>query len=106
MLRRPPRSTLFPYTTLFRSVPYGPFDTGGGGNVFLSVQNEREFERFCDLVLQNPALKSDPKFSSSPARAANRAAMHAEIEKAFLKKTAPDVIERLEKASIANAQLN
>src|SRR5260370_27506617 len=25
MIRRPPRSTLFPYTTLFRSLPY-PFD--------------------------------------------------------------------------------
>src|SRR3712207_6892601 len=24
MIRRPPRSTLFPYTTLFRSPPYGP----------------------------------------------------------------------------------
>src|SRR5687768_18096195 len=29
MLRRPPRSTLFPYTTLFRSVPnYGEPDRG------------------------------------------------------------------------------
>src|SRR2546422_7061756 len=27
MIRRPPRSTLFPYTTLFRSVP-GAFDHG------------------------------------------------------------------------------
>src|SRR3712207_8540263 len=25
MIRQPPRSTLFPYTTLFRSVPMGPF---------------------------------------------------------------------------------
>src|SRR3712207_7388085 len=24
MIRRPPRSTLFPYTTLFRSLPYQP----------------------------------------------------------------------------------
>src|SRR2546427_6939857 len=24
MIRRPPRSTLFPYTTLFRSVPHAP----------------------------------------------------------------------------------
>src|SRR5690554_7340738 len=24
MIRRPPRSTLFPYTTLFRSVPFDP----------------------------------------------------------------------------------
>src|SRR5689334_24485061 len=39
MLRRPPRSTLFPYTTLFRSIswfdPYGehtsPFDADGHG---------------------------------------------------------------------------
>src|SRR2546426_6505393 len=30
MIRRPPRSTLFPYTTLFRSAPSGfVFDTGG-----------------------------------------------------------------------------
>src|SRR3712207_8411457 len=27
MIRRPPRSTLFPYTTLFRSVPYGTITT-------------------------------------------------------------------------------
>src|SRR3989442_11583937 len=29
MIRRPPRSTLFPYTTLFRS---GVFDSGCGGH--------------------------------------------------------------------------
>src|SRR2546430_12670383 len=29
MIRRPPRSTLFPYTTLFRSVP--PISVGGTG---------------------------------------------------------------------------
>src|SRR5256885_12600121 len=28
MIRRPPRSTLFPYTTLFRSVPSGPAGRG------------------------------------------------------------------------------
>src|SRR2546427_7954474 len=27
MIRRPPRSTLFPYTTLFRSVAWGPVTT-------------------------------------------------------------------------------
>src|SRR5690349_22630459 len=29
MIRRPPRSTLFPYTTLFRSVPVGALLSGG-----------------------------------------------------------------------------
>src|SRR2546422_8466940 len=27
MIRRPPRSTLFPYTTLFRSLLFGPYGT-------------------------------------------------------------------------------
>src|SRR3712207_6992601 len=31
MIRRPPRSTLFPYTTLFRSPPLGRRGRGGGG---------------------------------------------------------------------------
>src|SRR5437870_10782473 len=30
MIRRPPRSTLFPYTTLFRSPLGGPRPVGGG----------------------------------------------------------------------------
>src|SRR3712207_8468627 len=36
MIRRPPRSTLFPYTTLFRSESWGPF-AEGKNNIF---QNE------------------------------------------------------------------
>src|SRR2546427_9575296 len=31
MIRRPPRSTLFPYTTLFRSARRGVGGAGGGG---------------------------------------------------------------------------
>src|SRR5690554_7316472 len=31
MIRRPPRSTLFPYTTLFRSAGAGDFDVRAGG---------------------------------------------------------------------------
>src|SRR5438876_7808009 len=40
MLRRPPRSTLFPYTTLFRSpVLYYGDEIGMGDNVFLGDRN-------------------------------------------------------------------
>jgi len=39
MLRRPPRSTLFPYTTLFRSVAYWKFDEGYGTNAYDSTSN-------------------------------------------------------------------
>src|SRR2546422_8594508 len=33
MIRRPPRSTLFPYTTLFRSLPAGVGERGRVGHV-------------------------------------------------------------------------
>src|SRR5689334_24705140 len=37
MIRRPPRSTLFPYTTLFRSEAQGPQIGGEGGGGGLGV---------------------------------------------------------------------
>jgi itaconate CoA-transferase len=87
-------------------VPYGPFRAGDGGTVFLAIQNEREFERFCAVVLEKEELASDTRFSTGPARASNREAMHGEIEAVFGRLSAVQVIERLEKADIANAKLN
>lgn len=87
-------------------VPYGPFPAGDGGTIFLSVQNEREFARFCDAVLGRKELAVDPRFASSPKRLENRDALHAEIERVFARMTTPEVIARLDKADIANARLN
>ena len=87
-------------------VPYGPFKAGDGGTVFLSIQNGREFERFCAVVLEKKDLAFDSRFSTGPARAQNRAAMHAEIEGVFAGLSSSRVIERLERAEIANAKLN
>jgi itaconate CoA-transferase len=98
----PPRSGAHHATI----VPYGPFRAGDGGTVFLSVQNEREFERFCDTVLGSPSLKNDVRFASSPARLKNREAMHAEIDKVFSRLKAQEVVEKLDAADIANARLN
>jgi itaconate CoA-transferase len=98
----PPRSGSYHATI----VPYGPFKAGDGGTVFLSVQNEREFGRFCEIVLRQPGLAQDPRFSSSPARLKNGPAMHAEIDKVFSTLKTEEVIERLEEADIANARLN
>src|SRR3989338_810261 len=98
----PPRSGAHHATI----VPYGPLKAGDGGTVFLSIQNEREFERFCDGVLLNPGLKTDTRFSNGPARLENRDAMHAELEKIFMQLNSGEILERLEKAEIANAKLN
>ena len=86
--------------------PYGPFRTGEGSTVFLSVQNEREFARFCEVVLGDASLARDPRFATSPARLANRPALHREVDRVFSSLTAEEAIRRLEAAEIANARLN
>ena len=58
------------------------------------------------MVLGDAAHAADPRFSTGPARYANREATHRLIEEAFSKLTAAQVIERLEAADIANARLN
>lgn len=98
----PPRSGAHHATI----APYGPFRAGDGGNVFLSVQNEREFARFCEVVLEDASLAKDPRFATGPQRLVNRTALHAEIQRAFSRLTAAQVIERLDAADIANARLN
>jgi itaconate CoA-transferase len=98
----PPRSGAHHATI----VPYGPFKAGDGGTVFLSVQNEREFERFCAVVLEKKDLVADPRFATGFSRPKNRAALHAEIDRVFSQLTAAQIIARLEAAGIANAKLN
>lgn len=86
--------------------PYGPFLAGDGKVVMLGLQNEREWTLFCDKVLQQPALTSDPRFSSNSARTAAREALRTIIIRAFSTLSSAQVIERLESAQIANAQMN
>ena len=86
--------------------PYGPFVAGDGKSVMLGLQNEREWALFCDKVLLQPALATDPRFDANAKRSAARAEVRALIEAAFGKLSAGDVIERLEAAGIANAQVN
>lgn len=86
--------------------PYGPFDTGGGGTVMLGMQNEREWGIFCNEVLQKPDLLEDSRFVSTSERSKNRKELKAIIEEVFSSSNADDVLDRLQKAGIANAKLN
>jgi itaconate CoA-transferase len=99
----PPPRTGASHATIY---PYGPFPTGDGGSVMLGLQNEREWLNFCDKVLLQPALARDPRFSGNAARVAERGALRQIIAEAFAPLTAPQVVERLEAAQIANARVN
>ena len=86
--------------------PYGPFRAGDGGVVFFGIQNEREWIALCTQVLNDPALADDPRFCTNPQRMQNRDELEALIEAKFASLTAAQLIERLEAASIANANMN
>jgi formyl-CoA transferase len=86
--------------------PYGPFTAGDGRVVMLGLQNEREWTVFCDAVLRDPALATDPRFDANVRRSEHRAELKAVIEAAFAGLTAQEVIARLDDAQIANAAVN
>lgn len=99
----PPKRTGASHATIY---PYGPFPAGDGKTVMLGLQNEREWKAFCEQVLLQPALAADERFASNPLRVAARAALYDIIVNAFAALTAAEVVQRLETAQIANAQVN
>ena len=86
--------------------PYGPFDCGDGGSVMLGIQNEREWKNFCEKVLDDASLSTNPKFINNSLRSENRTELKQVITERFGKLTAPEVVEKLDQASIANASVN
>jgi crotonobetainyl-CoA:carnitine CoA-transferase CaiB-like acyl-CoA transferase len=86
--------------------PYGPFRSREGGDVYLGIQNAREWTRFCADVLRVPDLADDQRFRTNSSRVEHRVALHEAIEAVFRDLSAPEIIERLEAARIAYARLN
>ena len=72
----------------------------------LGLQNEREWRVFCEKVLLQPALASDPRFDANAKRNEHRAALKAIILETFATLTSAQVLERLDAAQIANARMN
>src|SRR5438309_5650638 len=67
MIRRPPRSTLFPYTTLFRSC-HAQEQRNAAQNVYRSVEHDQKtglttFGQFHQHHSQMPRDRSEERFS-------------------------------------------
>lgn len=61
--------------------PYAAFSVNDGSRVLIAIQNEREWARFCDKVLDQPGLATDERFDSNNARVQNVDALHGIIGK-------------------------
>jgi itaconate CoA-transferase len=86
--------------------PYGPYETGDGTVVILGVQNEREWQRFCEVVLGRAELATDPRFDSVARRSEHRQALQALIGQVFAGLSGAQVTQRLDEAQIANSRMN
>jgi crotonobetainyl-CoA:carnitine CoA-transferase CaiB-like acyl-CoA transferase len=98
----PPPRVGAAHATIF---PYGPF-AAADGEVMLGIQNEREWAAFCEIVLEDPALAKDARFTSNALRTANRQSLTEQIEARFALLSRQQVLDRLDAARIANASVN
>ena len=84
--------------------PYGPYPALGG-QVFLGIQNEREWAVLCERILGRPDLVTDERFATNPARVAHHDELTAILTGVFAGIGVDQLEAALEAAGIANARM-
>ncbi|MYS78791.1 CaiB/BaiF CoA transferase family protein [Embleya scabrispora] len=85
--------------------PYGPYRAGDGGQVFVGVQNDREWAALCERVLGRPDLVRDPRFRTNSLRVAGNERLTELIEAVFADRTVAEIEASLDEVGIANARM-
>jgi itaconate CoA-transferase len=85
--------------------PYGPYSVPGGGQIFIGLQNDREWAVLCERILNRKELITDHRFRTNPDRVANDAELTAIIEAALISVPPGQLAALLDEAGIANARL-
>jgi itaconate CoA-transferase len=86
-------------------LPYGAYACSDGA-VMLAVLTDRDWRRFCDIVLGEAAMADDPRFINNAERLANREALESFIEGRFGRLTRAEVTLLLEQADIPTGTVN
>ena len=86
--------------------PYAAFKVSDGSQVLIAIQNEREWARFCDNVLEQPCLATDERFNSNNARVENVEALHDIIGSVSSALSRKAFTTRLANADIAYGSIN
>jgi itaconate CoA-transferase len=85
--------------------PYGPYPAAGGSQVFLGIQNQREWAVLCEKILGRPELITDERFATNPDRVAHDGELTAIISAVFSAIPADELEARLDAGGLANARL-
>ncbi len=85
-------------------VPYQSVPTADGA-IIIACGNDNLFNKLCDLLGQ-PALKTDPRFSTNAARVANRDTLDPILDELMRKRTTAEWVPALEQAGVPCGPIN
>ena len=86
--------------------PYGGYQTKDEKILVISIQNNREWARFCTEILERPEMIDDPAYATNNARVENRAQVNEVINAVFSMQTRAEMMDRLHQSAIAFGALN
>jgi itaconate CoA-transferase len=86
--------------------PYGVFTTHDGKDILISIQSDREWARFCNEFLGEPALASDERFARNVDRVRNREETDEVVASAFAQLDETEAKALLLRADAAFASVN
>ena len=86
--------------------PYGAFKTRDGGDVLISIQNDREWRVLAEHVMGDKALAADPNFATNVERMKRRGETDGRVARAFAAIDLAPLVEQLARYDIAFGVIN
>ncbi|WP_214057259.1 CaiB/BaiF CoA transferase family protein [Nocardioides aquaticus] len=86
--------------------PYGPFTAADGGVVMMAIQNEREWQRFCERFLGDPDLALLPQYATNSARSEHRDSLSVVVGARFAALTSDEAAAALAAVPVAHARVS
>ena len=84
--------------------PYGAFKTADGKIILISIQNEREWKRFCTEILEDSDYSA--KFPDNQTRVKNRKEVDDFVDLVISRMMHTEAVARMKKSEIAFGTLN
>jgi len=100
---RPPKRIGLAHVSI---APYGVFSTREGTDILISIQSDREWQKFAGVFLEQPEMARDPRFATNVLRVRNRAETDALVASVFATLPTAEAQARLAKADVAFAAVN
>jgi formyl-CoA transferase len=86
--------------------PYGVFKTRDGGDILISIQNDREWRVLAEKILGDASLGTDPRFATNTQRVANRPETDGIVARVFASYDAKTLEDMLARAEIGFGRVN